>query len=97
MRTREKLLHPATFISLAALFVALGGVGYAATQIGTKQHGPHLDGLLRSGLGSAPGHDHDVDRGLPALGAGDLHELSAATVLLPQLEVEGYPQPSTFG
>jgi trimeric autotransporter adhesin len=37
MRTREKLLHPATFISLAALFVALGGVGYAATQIGTKQ------------------------------------------------------------
>jgi hypothetical protein len=37
MRTREKLLHPATFISLAALFVALGGVGYAATRIGTKQ------------------------------------------------------------
>jgi hypothetical protein len=37
MRTREKLMHPATFISLAALFVALGGVGYAATKIGTKQ------------------------------------------------------------
>jgi len=37
MRTREKLMHPATFISLAALFVALGGVGYAATRIGTKQ------------------------------------------------------------
>jgi trimeric autotransporter adhesin len=37
MRTQEKLLHPATFISLAALFVALGGVGYAATKIGTKQ------------------------------------------------------------
>jgi hypothetical protein len=31
MRTREKLMHPATFISLAALFVALEGVGYAAT------------------------------------------------------------------
>jgi hypothetical protein len=30
-------MHPATFISLAALFVALGGVGYAATKIGTKQ------------------------------------------------------------
>jgi hypothetical protein len=37
MRTRDKLMHPATFISLAALFVALGGVGYAATKIGTKQ------------------------------------------------------------
>jgi trimeric autotransporter adhesin len=37
MRTREKLLHPATFLSLAALFVALGGVGYAATKIGTQQ------------------------------------------------------------
>lgn len=37
MGTREKLMHPATFISLAALFVALGGVGYAATKIGTKQ------------------------------------------------------------
>lgn len=37
MRTRDKLLHPATFISLAALFVALGGVGYAATKIGTNQ------------------------------------------------------------
>ena len=37
MRTREKLLHPATFLSLAALFVALGGVGYAATKIGTNQ------------------------------------------------------------
>jgi len=34
---REKLMHPATFISLLALFVALGGVGYAATRIGTKQ------------------------------------------------------------
>jgi hypothetical protein len=37
MSAREKLLHPATFISLIALFVALGGVGYAAVQIGTKQ------------------------------------------------------------
>jgi hypothetical protein len=37
MTRREKLMHPATFISLAALFVALGGVGYAATKIGTKQ------------------------------------------------------------
>jgi hypothetical protein len=37
MPAREKLLHPATFISLIALFVALGGVGYAATKIGTKQ------------------------------------------------------------
>jgi hypothetical protein len=37
MRRREKWLHPATFISLLALFVALGGVGYAATRIGTKQ------------------------------------------------------------
>ena len=46
MRTREKLMHPATFISLAALFVALGGVGYAATKIGTKQ--------LRNGAVTAP-------------------------------------------
>jgi hypothetical protein len=37
MSAREKLLHPATFISLIALFVALGGVGYAAVKIGTKQ------------------------------------------------------------
>jgi hypothetical protein len=37
MTRRERLMHPATFISLAALFVALGGVGYAATKIGTKQ------------------------------------------------------------
>jgi hypothetical protein len=37
MSRREKLMHPATFISLVALFVALGGVGYAATRIGTKQ------------------------------------------------------------
>jgi trimeric autotransporter adhesin len=37
MSTREKLMHPATFISLAALFVALGGVGYAAAKIGTNQ------------------------------------------------------------
>lgn len=37
MSRREKLMHPATFISLLALFVALGGVGYAATRIGTKQ------------------------------------------------------------
>jgi hypothetical protein len=37
MSAREKLLHPATFISLIALFAALGGVGYAATKIGTKQ------------------------------------------------------------
>jgi hypothetical protein len=37
MTRREKLMHPATFISMAALFVALGGVGYAATKIGTKQ------------------------------------------------------------
>src|SRR5215218_10543089 len=38
MLTREKLMHPATFVSLVALFVALGGVGYAATKIGTKQN-----------------------------------------------------------
>jgi hypothetical protein len=37
MTTREKLLHPATFIALISLFIALGGVGYAATKIGTKQ------------------------------------------------------------
>ncbi len=37
MTTREKLMHPATFISMAALFVALGGVSYAATKIGTAQ------------------------------------------------------------
>src|SRR5215207_10885512 len=37
MTTREKLLHPATFIALIALFIALGGVGYAATKIGTNQ------------------------------------------------------------
>jgi hypothetical protein len=37
MSRREKLLHPATLISLIALFVALGGVGYAAATIGTKQ------------------------------------------------------------
>ena len=35
MTRREKLMHPATFISLAALFVALGGVGYAAATIGS--------------------------------------------------------------
>jgi hypothetical protein len=35
--SRDKLLHPATFISLIALFVSLGGVGYAAIRIGTKQ------------------------------------------------------------
>jgi hypothetical protein len=35
--SRDKLLHPATLISLIALFVSLGGIGYAATRIGTKQ------------------------------------------------------------
>lgn len=37
MLSREKLLHPATLIAMLALFVALSGVGYAATQIGTSQ------------------------------------------------------------
>jgi hypothetical protein len=35
--SRDKLFHPATLISLIALFVSLGGIGYAATRIGTKQ------------------------------------------------------------
>jgi hypothetical protein len=35
--SRDKLLHPATLISLIALFVSLGGIGYAATRVGTKQ------------------------------------------------------------
>ena len=30
MWSREKLFHPATLIACAALFVSLGGVGYAA-------------------------------------------------------------------
>jgi hypothetical protein len=37
MWRREQLLHPATLIACAALFVSLGGVTYAATQIGTRQ------------------------------------------------------------
>ncbi len=37
MFKREKLLHPATAISCIALFVALGGVTYAAATIGTSQ------------------------------------------------------------
>jgi hypothetical protein len=37
MLSREKLLHPATAIAMVALFVALSGVTYAATRIGTSQ------------------------------------------------------------
>jgi hypothetical protein len=36
MWSREQLLHPATLIACAALFVSLGGVGYAAARIGTR-------------------------------------------------------------
>ena len=34
---KERLLHPATIIATIALLVALSGVGYAATKIGTAQ------------------------------------------------------------
>jgi hypothetical protein len=37
MLSKERLLHPATIIALIALMVALSGVGYAATKIGTSQ------------------------------------------------------------
>jgi len=37
MFSKERLLHPATIIALMALLVALSGVGYAATTIGTAQ------------------------------------------------------------
>lgn len=37
MPSRTPLLHPATLIATGALFVALGGVTYAATTIGTSQ------------------------------------------------------------
>jgi hypothetical protein len=34
---KERLLHPATIIAVIALLVALSGMGYAATKIGTAQ------------------------------------------------------------
>ena len=37
MITKERLLHPATIIGVIALLVALSGVGYAASTIGTAQ------------------------------------------------------------
>lgn len=37
MLSRDKLFHPATAIALLALFLAIGGVSYAASQIGTSQ------------------------------------------------------------
>jgi hypothetical protein len=37
MLNKERLLHPATIIAVIALLVALSGVGYAATTIGTAQ------------------------------------------------------------
>jgi hypothetical protein len=37
MISKERLLHPATIIAVIALLVALSGVGYAATTIGTSQ------------------------------------------------------------
>ena len=37
MFSKDRLLHPATIIALVALVVALSGVGYAATKIGTSQ------------------------------------------------------------
>ncbi len=36
MWSRQQLLHPATLIACAALFVSLGGVTYAAATIGTR-------------------------------------------------------------
>ncbi len=51
MLSREKLLHPATVIALLALFVSLGGVGYAAATIGTAQikNGAVTSAKLRNG------------------------------------------------
>ena len=40
MWSREKFFHPATVISTIALFVAMGGVGYAAATIGTENIKP---------------------------------------------------------
>jgi hypothetical protein len=37
MRIHPKLPSPAMAVALASMFLSLGGVGYAATQIGTKQ------------------------------------------------------------
>lgn len=37
MFRRDQWLHPATILAAMALFVSMGGVGYAASQIGTKQ------------------------------------------------------------
>lgn len=37
MLSKERLLHPATIIAVIALMVALSGVGYAASTIGTAQ------------------------------------------------------------
>ena len=37
MFSRDRLVHPATAIALLALFLTIGGVGYAASQIGTSQ------------------------------------------------------------
>jgi hypothetical protein len=75
MTRREKLMHPATFISLAALFVALGGVGYAATKIGTKQ--------LRNGAVTGPKlHKNSVTSPKIRAGAvrnGDLANNSVST------------------
>jgi hypothetical protein len=36
-RIRPRLPSPATVIALVALFVSLGGVSYAVTQIGTNR------------------------------------------------------------
>lgn len=43
---KERLLHPATIIAMIALLVALSGIGYAATKIGTAQ--------LRNGAVTTP-------------------------------------------
>ena len=43
---KEKLFHPATIISLVALFVALGGTSYAVSQLPKNSVG---QGQLRSG------------------------------------------------
>jgi trimeric autotransporter adhesin len=75
MTAREKLLHPATFISLIALFVALGGVGYAATKIGTKQI---KDGAV-TGKKLAKGSVSTSKIKAGAVGNGDLAPNSVTT------------------
>ena len=53
---KERLLHPATIIAMIALLVALSGVGYAATKIGTAQlkNGAVTTPKLKNGAVTTP-------------------------------------------